>query len=126
MDTRRRLLLCLAVFMLFLPICSFADSYDEMMKKAWGKDYKERPKSAEEWKEFNKNQMEDNDVEHYRFCNELGYKFGLCSTLTMHRRACAPGDNVVIPKECRGKPATTDGITEGIKAAHWRLGLPIK
>ena len=56
-------------------------------------------------------------------CYDLGYKFGLCSTLSMHGYACPAGTDVVIPPECRNLSETKRGIMAGVRAAYRRLGL---
>jgi hypothetical protein len=56
-------------------------------------------------------------------CYELGYRYGLCSTKSMHGITCKPENDIVIPERCRGKAETDRGIKAGINAAYDILNL---
>lgn len=56
-------------------------------------------------------------------CYNLGYKFAMCATKSLHRVACVPENDIVIPKECRNRDDTNRGIKDGTKAAYVALGI---
>lgn len=56
-------------------------------------------------------------------CYELGYRYGMCSTKSMHGIPCKPENDIVIPQRCRGKEATNRGIKAGVKAVYDTLNL---
>jgi hypothetical protein len=56
-------------------------------------------------------------------CYELGYKFGLSGTRSLHGIPSKPEDDFVMPEKCRGKEETHAGIKDGVKAAYDGLGL---
>ncbi len=59
-------------------------------------------------------------------CYELGYKFGLCATKSMHGIPCIPDNDFVMPERCRGKEETHKGIKAGAKAVYDTLNLDAK
>ena len=56
-------------------------------------------------------------------CYELGYRYGLCATKSMHGIPCKPENDIVIPARCRGKAKTKRGINAGVKAVYDTLNL---
>ncbi len=56
-------------------------------------------------------------------CYELGYRYGLCATKSMHGIPCKPENDIVIPERCRGKAETNRGIKAGAKAVYDTLNL---
>jgi len=56
-------------------------------------------------------------------CYELGYRYGLCGTKSMHGIPCKPENDIVLPKRCRGKTETNRGIKAGTKAVYDTLNL---
>jgi hypothetical protein len=56
-------------------------------------------------------------------CYQLGYRYGLCATQTLHGLRCKPENDFVMPERCRGKEETKRGITAGAKAVYDTLNL---
>ncbi len=56
-------------------------------------------------------------------CYELGYRYGLCATKSMHGIPCKPENDIVIPERCRGNEETNRGIKAGAKAVYDTLNL---
>ncbi len=46
-------------------------------------------------------------------CYNLGMAFGACSIRSMHNMACEVGTDFVMPRRCRGKSTTQQGINDG-------------
>lgn len=51
-------------------------------------------------------------------CHELGYRYGLCVTKSMHGIPCKPENDISIPVRCRGDAETQKGINAGTKEAY--------
>ena len=49
-------------------------------------------------------------------CYEIGYKTGRCAAKSMSNLPCDAGDEIPMPPECKGKPETEKGLTEGRKS----------
>lgn len=56
-------------------------------------------------------------------CYELGYRYGLCATKSLHGIPCKPENDIVIPERCRGKAETNRGTKAGVKAVYDTLNL---
>jgi hypothetical protein len=51
-------------------------------------------------------------------CYEIGYKTGRCVAKSMSNLPCDAGDEIPMPPECKGKPETDKGLTEGRKSVY--------
>ena len=51
-------------------------------------------------------------------CYEIGYKTGRCAAKSMSNLPCDAGDEIPMPSECKGKPETEKGLTEGRKSVY--------
>ena len=49
-------------------------------------------------------------------CYDVGYKTGRCAAKSMSNLPCEPGEDIPMPAECKGKPETEKGLTEGRKS----------
>jgi len=51
-------------------------------------------------------------------CYDVGYKTGRCAAKSMSNLPCEPGEDIPMPPECKGKPETEKGLTEGRKSVY--------
>ncbi|MCK9392654.1 MAG: hypothetical protein M0Q01_13935 [Syntrophales bacterium] len=51
-------------------------------------------------------------------CYDIGYKTGRCAAKSMSNLPCEPGEDIPMPAECKGKPETEKGLTEGRKSVY--------
>ena len=51
-------------------------------------------------------------------CYDIGFKTGRCAAKSMSNLPCEPGEDIHMPVECKGKPETEKGLTEGRKSVY--------
>ncbi|MFA5181759.1 MAG: hypothetical protein WC405_10600 [Syntrophales bacterium] len=51
-------------------------------------------------------------------CYDIGFKTGRCAAKSMSNLPCEPGEDIPMPAECKGKPETEKGLTEGRKSVY--------
>jgi len=51
-------------------------------------------------------------------CYDVGFKIGRCAAKSMSNLPCEPGEDIPMPQECKGKPATEKGLAEGRKSVY--------
>jgi hypothetical protein len=51
-------------------------------------------------------------------CYDIGYKTGRCAAKSMSNLPCEPGEDIPMPAECKGKPETEKGLTDGRKSVY--------
>ncbi|MFH2120927.1 MAG: hypothetical protein ABIJ25_11105 [Pseudomonadota bacterium] len=49
-------------------------------------------------------------------CYQLGYRYGRCGTMALKGYQCDPGDDIIVPAECRGLDETNRGTLDGVKS----------
>jgi hypothetical protein len=88
--------------------------YDRFVEKRSTK------KITEVW---NKQETSAQSVKKFDNCYELGYKYGMCATKSLHGLKCKPENDIVIPDRCRDRIDTSKGIQNGVKAVYTSLNL---
>ncbi|MCX7634970.1 MAG: hypothetical protein N2Z74_04415 [Syntrophales bacterium] len=51
-------------------------------------------------------------------CYDIAYKVGRCAAKTMSNLPCAPGEDIPLPQECKGRPETDKGLADGRKSVY--------
>jgi hypothetical protein len=57
-------------------------------------------------------------VKQQQSCYDVGFKTGRCAAKSMSNLPCEPGEDIPMPAECKGKPETDKGLTEGRKSVY--------
>ncbi|MFA6413270.1 MAG: hypothetical protein WCW53_11290 [Syntrophales bacterium] len=57
-------------------------------------------------------------VKQQQSCYDIGFKTGRCAAKSMSNLPCEPGEDIPMPAECKGKPETEKGLTEGRKSVY--------